>query len=110
MQIRTPVAAMGVRGTTVWGGPIDNGYGVIVLSGEVTVNREEGNGYPETRPGNDAHRRRQTSAGGRVARRPHEARGRFNHLRKSAGSTVGGPWGGSTPEAASELLRASKRP
>ena len=35
--IQTPVAAIGVRGTTVWGGPIDNGYGVIVLSGEVTV-------------------------------------------------------------------------
>ena len=35
--IHTPVAAIGVRGTTVWGGPIDNGYGVIVLSGEVTV-------------------------------------------------------------------------
>ena len=31
VQIRTPVAAIGVRGTTVWGGPIDNGYGVIVL-------------------------------------------------------------------------------
>ena len=26
-----------VRGTTVWGGPIDKGYGVIVLSGEATV-------------------------------------------------------------------------
>ena len=25
VQIRTPVAAIGVRGTTVWGGPIDNG-------------------------------------------------------------------------------------
>ena len=37
VQIRTPVAAIGVRGTTVWGGPIDNGYGVIALSGEVTV-------------------------------------------------------------------------
>jgi hypothetical protein len=28
---------IGLRGTTVWGGPIDKGYGVIVLSGEVTV-------------------------------------------------------------------------
>ena len=37
VQIHTPVGAIGVRGTTVWGGPIDNGYGVIVLSGEVTV-------------------------------------------------------------------------
>ena len=37
VQIRTPVGAIGLRGTTVWGGPIDKGYGVIVLSGEVTV-------------------------------------------------------------------------
>src|SRR5260370_19569633 len=36
VQIHTPVAAIGVRGTTVWGGPIDNGYGIVVLSGEVT--------------------------------------------------------------------------
>lgn len=42
VQIRTPVAAIGVRGTTVWGGPIDNGYGVVVLSGEVTVTARNG--------------------------------------------------------------------
>jgi len=42
VQIHTPVAAIGVRGTTVWGGPIDNGYGVVVLSGEVTVTARKG--------------------------------------------------------------------
>jgi hypothetical protein len=42
VRIRTPVAAIGVRGTTVWGGPIDNGYGVVVLSGEVTVTGRRG--------------------------------------------------------------------
>src|ERR1700719_2985513 len=42
VQIRTPVGAIGVRGTTVWGGPIDKGYGVIVLSGEVTVTGRRG--------------------------------------------------------------------
>jgi hypothetical protein len=42
VQIRTPVAAIGVRGTTVWGGPIDKGYGVIALSGEVTVTGRRG--------------------------------------------------------------------
>jgi hypothetical protein len=42
VQIRTPVAAIGVRGTTVWGGPIDKGYGVVVLSGEVTVTGKKG--------------------------------------------------------------------
>ena len=42
VRIRTPLAALGIRGTTVWGGPIDNGYGVIVLSGEVTVTGRRG--------------------------------------------------------------------
>jgi hypothetical protein len=42
VQIRTPVGAIGVRGTTVWGGPIDKGYGVIVLSGEATVTGRRG--------------------------------------------------------------------
>jgi hypothetical protein len=42
VQIRTPVGAIGLRGTTVWGGPIDNGYGVIVLSGEATVTGRRG--------------------------------------------------------------------
>jgi hypothetical protein len=37
VRIKTPVAAIGVRGTTVWGGPIDKGFGVIALSGVVTV-------------------------------------------------------------------------
>src|SRR5208283_627515 len=32
--ISTPAAAIGVRGTTVWGGPIDKGFGVLALSGE----------------------------------------------------------------------------
>jgi hypothetical protein len=42
VRICTPLAAIGVRGATVWGGPIDNGYGVIVLSGEVTVSGRRG--------------------------------------------------------------------
>jgi hypothetical protein len=42
VRIQTPAAAIGVRGTTVWGGPIDNGYGVIALSGEVTVTGRRG--------------------------------------------------------------------
>jgi hypothetical protein len=37
VQIRTPVGAIGLRGTTVSGGPIDKGYGVIVLSGGATT-------------------------------------------------------------------------
>jgi hypothetical protein len=42
VEIHTPFAAIGVRGTTVWGGPIDNGYGVVVLSGKVTVTARRG--------------------------------------------------------------------
>jgi hypothetical protein len=42
VQIRTPVGAIGLRGTTVWGGPIDKGYGVVVLNGEVTVTGRRG--------------------------------------------------------------------
>lgn len=37
VQIETPVATLGVRGTTVWGGFIDGAYGVLVLDGEVEV-------------------------------------------------------------------------
>jgi hypothetical protein len=42
VRIRTSAAAIGVRGTTVWGGPIDNGFGVLALSGEVTVTGRRG--------------------------------------------------------------------
>jgi len=42
VNIQTPVGTLGVRGTTVWGGPIDKGYGVIVLSGEVTLTTTTG--------------------------------------------------------------------
>ena len=37
VAINTPVGTLGVRGTTVWGGRIGSGYGVLVLDGEVTV-------------------------------------------------------------------------
>ena len=52
-------------------------------------NGEKGNCYAETRPGNDALRRRKTPACSRVAGGPNEARRRLNHVRKSAGSAVG---------------------
>ena len=35
VAIHTPVGTIGVRGTTVWGGFIDGGYGVLVLDGHV---------------------------------------------------------------------------
>ncbi len=42
VTINTPVGTLGVRGTTVWGGYIDGGYGVLVLDGEVSVTTLEG--------------------------------------------------------------------
>lgn len=42
VTIRTPVVTIGVRGTTVWGGHIDDGFGVLVLDGAVTVSTAGG--------------------------------------------------------------------
>jgi hypothetical protein len=42
IKIITANAVMGVRGTTFWGGPIDNAYGVLALSGVVTVSTNVG--------------------------------------------------------------------
>lgn len=42
VSIKTPVGTLGVRGTTVWGGQIDGGFGVLVLSGEVSVKTPRG--------------------------------------------------------------------
>lgn len=42
VTIKTPVGTLGIRGTTVWGGPLDGRYGVIVLDGEVTVTNAGG--------------------------------------------------------------------
>ena len=37
VRVNTPVAVLSVRGTDVWGGPIDGAYGVFLVDGEVTV-------------------------------------------------------------------------
>jgi hypothetical protein len=42
VSIKTPIGTLGVRGTTVWGGPIDGGFGVLVLKGEVWVKTKHG--------------------------------------------------------------------
>jgi hypothetical protein len=42
VSIATPIGTLGVRGTTVWGGPIDGGFGVLVLKGEVQVKTSRG--------------------------------------------------------------------
>jgi len=42
VTIKTPVATIGVRGTTLWGGAIDGGFGVLVLDGQVVVSTAGG--------------------------------------------------------------------
>ncbi|MGD9536779.1 MAG: FecR domain-containing protein [Alphaproteobacteria bacterium] len=42
VRIKTPVATLGIRGTTAWGGPIDGQFGVLVLDGVVTVSNGAG--------------------------------------------------------------------
>jgi hypothetical protein len=42
VKVITANAVMGVRGTTFWGGPIDRVYGVLALSGVVTVTTNAG--------------------------------------------------------------------
>lgn len=37
VTLTTSFATLGVRGTTVWGGPLDGAFAVFVLDGEVTV-------------------------------------------------------------------------
>jgi hypothetical protein len=42
IQVATPIAVIGVRGTEFWGGPIDEAYGVLLLAGEVVVTNRAG--------------------------------------------------------------------
>jgi hypothetical protein len=42
IRVSTPVAAIAVRGTEFWGGPIDAKYGVLLLEGEVVVSNQAG--------------------------------------------------------------------
>ena len=40
--VTTPVAALAVRGTEFWAGPIDGQYGVLLLTGKVDVSNRAG--------------------------------------------------------------------
>jgi hypothetical protein len=42
VTVKTPNAALAVRGTEFWGGVIDQQYGVLLLSGEVDVSNSAG--------------------------------------------------------------------
>lgn len=41
-EIITPLATIGIRGTDVWGGPIDNAFGVFLIDGAVEVTTAAG--------------------------------------------------------------------
>ena len=42
ITVSTPVAALAVRGTDFWAGPIDGQYGVLLLKGKVRVSNQAG--------------------------------------------------------------------
>lgn len=42
VTVNTPFASIGIRGTTFWGGMIDEEYGVLVQEGKVTVQTDRG--------------------------------------------------------------------
>jgi len=42
LQVRTPLGLIGVRGTRFFAGEIDDGFGVLVYEGEVTVANDQG--------------------------------------------------------------------
>jgi len=41
-EIVTPLATIGIRGTDVWGGPIDGAFGVFLIDGAVEVTTQAG--------------------------------------------------------------------
>ncbi|QQG37178.1 MAG: FecR domain-containing protein [Micavibrio aeruginosavorus] len=45
VTVNTPYAAIGIRGTSFWGGVVDDEYGVLVTEGRVTVQTERGRIY-----------------------------------------------------------------
>lgn len=42
IEVDTPTALIGVRGTDFWGGPIDGRYGVFLIEGTVTISNNAG--------------------------------------------------------------------
>lgn len=47
VTVNTPYASIGIRGTTFWGGMIDDEYGVLVKEGRVSVQTERGRIFVE---------------------------------------------------------------
>lgn len=41
-EIKTPVATIGIRGTRLWGGPLDNAMDILLLEGKIDVRNKQG--------------------------------------------------------------------
>ena len=71
VSITTPFATMGIRGTDVWGGPIDNQFGVFLADGIVTVSSGGGT-VVLTRRGSGTNIARVGTTPGRVTAWPRD--------------------------------------
>jgi hypothetical protein len=69
VSIKMPFATMGIRGTDVWGGPLDNRYGVFLASGIVTISAGGGT-VVLSRPGSGTNIERVGAAPGNVTQWP----------------------------------------
>ena len=69
IKVVTPVGALAVRGTDIWAGPIDGGYGVFLLDGQVSVTTNAGS-VTLTEPGTGTNLTDINSPPGEVSRWP----------------------------------------
>lgn len=52
-QVKTPFATIGIRGTTFWGGPLDDPFSVLLLDGEIEVRNPGGSVILKPNQGTD---------------------------------------------------------
>ncbi|MEO8667855.1 MAG: FecR domain-containing protein [Bauldia sp.] len=77
VSIKLPFATMGIRGTDVWGGPIDDKFGVFLAHGIVTVSAA-GATVVLSRPGSGTNVERIGAAPGKVTTWPKDKVARAN--------------------------------
>ncbi len=69
VSVKMPFATMGIRGTDVWGGPIDDKYGVFLAHGIVTISAAGGT-VVLSRPGSGTNIERIGGVPGKVTTWP----------------------------------------
>lgn len=52
-RVKTPYATIGIRGTTFWGGPLDDPFSVLLLDGEIEVRNPGGSVILKPNQGTD---------------------------------------------------------